>query len=341
MNRRHLMLYLIILLVLPCLTSCTASTKESTALSDPYTATGFYFDTVVSIQVYDGDAKETAEGCLALCSKYENLFSTTIETSDTARINSSDGKPVEVSDDTAVLITTALKFSRLTDGKFDITAAPLSVLWGFQGDDPSLPDQASIDEALSHVDYSSVSISGNTVTLDQPAISVDFGGIAKGYIGDRLKDYILESGSSHALINLGGNVVTVGGKPDGTAFTIGLQRPFSLEGTALLSIKASDWSVVSSGPYERYFEENGKRYHHIMDTSTGYPVDNNLYGVTILTRDSVSGDALSTGCFALGLDKGMELINSLPDTYAVFITDDYTVHYSDGFENEFHPQLID
>ena len=316
---------------------CSFSSSQQQSQS-PYTATGYFFNTIVSIQIYGSDDGEAAgAGCLDLCRKYEDLFSRTIDTSDVSEINRSEGSPVSVSEETAALIQTSLKYSELTDGKFDITIAPVTALWNIDGDSPSVPSSDDIAAALSHVSWKSVEVNGSTVTLHEPAESIDLGGIAKGYIGDRLKEYLVSSGVSHALINLGGNVVTLGGKPDGTDFTIGIQRPFAQEGTPLVTISADDWSVVSSGPYERYFKQNGKIYHHIMDTSTGYPVDNDLIGVTIISKESAAGDALSTGCFALGLQKGMELINSLPDTYALFITSDYTVHYSDHFEDTFHP----
>jgi len=333
--KRTLCLLTVGLLASSLLTGCAGSKG---AASDPYTVNGFYFNTVISIQVYDSDKKEAADACLALCSKYENLFSRTIEGSDVSKINEANGAPVTVSNETIDIIKEALEYSALTDGKFDITIAPVTTLWNVDGDNPSVPDEASITDALSKVDYKAVQVDGNTVTLTKPGMAIDLGGIAKGYIADRLKESLTDAGVQSALINLGGNVVTIGSRPDNSAFTIGIQKPFAEEGTALLSLKADDWSVVSSGPYERYFEQDGKIYHHIMDTETGWPVENDLYGVTILTKESAAGDALSTGCYALGLEKGMELINSLPDTYAVFITNDYQLHYSNGMEELFKPK---
>jgi len=316
---------------------CSLSSSSQSQTQSPYTATGYYFNTIVTIQIYDGDREAAGQGCLDLCRKYEDLFSRTIDTSDVSAINNAGGAPVTVSIETADIIQTALKYSELTDGRFDITIAPVTELWNIDGDNPSVPSSDDIARALSHVSYKGIEVNGSTVTLHEPAESIDLGGIAKGYIADRLKEYLTGTGVSHALINLGGNVVALGGKPDGSDYTIGIQRPFSQEGTPIITIQADEWSVVSSGPYERYFKQNGKIYHHIMDTSTGYPVDNDLLGVTIISKESAAGDALSTGCFALGLQKGLELIDTLPDTYAAFITSDYTVHYSDGFEDMFHP----
>ena len=156
------------------------------------------------------------------------------------------------------------------------------------------------------------------------------GGIAKGYIADKMKDYLNEKGITSGMINLGGNVLTLGDKPDGSNYNIGIQKPFSDDGTAIASVEVSDKTVVSSGVYERYFYVGDNFYHHILNPKTGYPYDNNLLGVTIICPKSVDGDGLSTTCFALGLEDGMKLIESLDDTEAVFITDDYELHTTSG-----------
>ena len=179
---------------------------------------------------------------------------------------------------------------------------------------------------VSHINYHSVKVDGNTVTLTDPEAKIDLGGIAKGYIADKLKEYLKNQGVEHALINLGGNMLALGGRPDGSDFRIGIQEPFAADGTVLTNLSISDKSVVSSGNYERYFEKDGIIYHHILDPDTGYPVQNNLYQVTIISDSSVQGDALSTTCYALGLEAGMELIQNTDGVEAVFVTDDLEVH---------------
>ena len=178
--------------------------------------------------------------------------------------------------------------------------------------------------------FQKVSLDGNRISFSDNGTILDLGAIAKGYIADRLKDFLLEQGVTSATISLGGNILCVGAKPDGSAFKIGIQKPFDEQGQPLLIAEVNDWSVVTSGVYERCFEQDGVFYHHILDPSTGYPCDNGLLSVTILSPASVDGDALSTTCFSLGLDRGMALIDSLENTYAVFITDDYEIHYSAG-----------
>lgn len=302
----------------------------------PLTRTGFYFDTVIGISLYDTHDEELLEECFAIAGKYENMFSRTKKNSDIWKINHASGNPVTVNEDTIHILKAALYYSELSEGRADLTIGAVNNLWDFTGDDansagtPTLPTHSELTEALSHVNYKLVSLSGNTVTLKDPKAELDLGFIAKGYIADRMKEYLLSEGINSALINLGGNVLTVGNKPDGTAFRIGVQKPFSPSGTTAFTLSADDMSVVSSGIYERYIKIGETVYHHILDTKTGYPVQNNLFQVTILSSSSADGDALSTICFVLGEEKGMELIEALDNTEAVFNTADGRLISSSG-----------
>jgi thiamine biosynthesis lipoprotein len=177
-----------------------------------------------------------------------------------------------------------------------------------------------------------VKLDGNTLTFLSPDTTIDLGSIAKGYIADRMKDYLTESGVEGAIINLGGNVLCVGERTNHQPFRIGLQKPFADYATVFADLNIDDMSVVSSGVYERHFEKNGVNYHHLLNPKTGYPYQNGLVSVTIVSPRSVDGDVLSTTCFSMGLDKGLELINSMDGIYAYFITDDYKLIYSDGAE---------
>jgi thiamine biosynthesis lipoprotein len=178
-----------------------------------------------------------------------------------------------------------------------------------------------------------VQLSGREITYAKEGIGIDLGAIAKGYIADRVKEYLIKNGVKSALINLGGNLLCIGSKPDNIPFQIGIQKPYADRNETIATMEISDLSVVSSGVYERFFELDGKFYHHILNPKTGYPYDNGLISVTIISEKSVDGDGLSTSCFALGLDKGLQLIDRLPNTYAVFITKDYKLHYSSDFES--------
>ncbi len=306
----------------------------------PVSETGFYFDTAVTITLYDmgasppSTAGDILEGCFALCGTYEAMLSRTAEGSDIWKINHAGGAPTEVDPETAALLEKALYYCRESGGAADITIAPLSALWGFSSaaarQAHTVPDARQIREALAHVDYRAVHIDGNTVTLTDPRAALDLGCIAKGYIADRLKEYLISRGVRSAIINLGGNVLTLGGRPDGTPFRLGIRRPFSPENVPIAVLDASDVSLVSSGVYERCFELDGVRYHHLLDPRNGMPMENGLLGVTILSESSTDGDMLSTVCFLMGPEAGMEYVESLPGIEAVFITEDYTLHPSSG-----------
>lgn len=307
------------IICLTILSGCTIIPRE------PISKTGFYFDTVIDITIYDKRDKNLLDACFDYCEEFENLVSRTIPTSDVSRINTSGGKPVTVSDTTVELIKLGIEYGELTNGVFDITIAPLSEIWSFKNNTGILPSENAIKGALSHVSYKNIAVDGNTITLTDQNAAIDLGGIAKGFMADRLKEYLITQGVESALINLGGNVLTIGKKPDGSTFRIGVQKPFDKKNTTITSVSVKDSSVVTSGSYERYFEIDNTIYHHILDTSNGYPCNNGLLSVTILSKDSVDGDALSTSCFALGLEKGMEFIQTLDDVDAIFITSDYEI----------------
>lgn len=299
---------------------------------EPLSKSGMYFDTVITITVYGTKHYELLDECFLLANKYENLFSKTIETSDVYKINHSNGKPTVVDDETIYLLEKALSYARLSDGAIDPTILPLSDLWNF-GENEAVPDADAIVSSLSNVGYENVIIDKetNTVTLLNPNTGVDLGFIAKGYIADKMKEYLLSKGVKSALINLGGNILTIGSKPNGNSYVLGIQEPFSKGQSSIPNVSVKDKSLVTSGVYERCFYEDNILYHHILNTKTGYPVDNGLWGVTILSDSSMEGDAYSTMCLCLGLDEGMALIETTEGMEALFITEDMKLHYSSGF----------
>ena len=295
------------------------------------TDTGFFFDTVVTVKLYGTDDTQLLKDCFDRMAGYEALLSRTRKGSDVWNINHSGGEPVTVSEETAELLSLALRYADLTDGAFDVTVAPCTDLWDFHSDAPEVPSRESLKEACSHVGSASLMLKGRTVTLTDPKAAIDLGGIAKGYIADRICGLLAERGVKSAFLSLGGNVVTLGKKPDGTPWRIGIRDPFGAQNELIASVDAADRSVVTSGTYERFFEKDGVRYHHILDPSTGWPVENGLESVTILSGRSVDGDALSTACFVLGLERGMQLIEQLDDTEALFITSEGELHATSGF----------
>lgn len=308
---------------------CSGLTKKR---SQVYTDT--LFDTVVRIEILDAVDEDVLKGCEEICRKYHSMFSNKIEDSEISRINSAGGNPVEVSDETVRLIKKGVYYGDLSNGAFDITIAPVSNLWDFHAETPAPPAPEAVNEAVSHVDYKNILIKDNTVQLLDPYAAIDVGGIAKGYIADLVKKYLKEQGVKHAIINLGGNVLTLGGRLDGSDYNIGIQKPFDIAGEPITSVRISNKSVVTSGTYQRYFEADGRIFHHILDPHTGYPCDNNLNSVTIITNSSLTADALSTTCFLLGYDKSIRMIEQLGNVDAVFITKDNKIRYSKNFQQK-------
>lgn len=322
--------------------------------------TGFAFDTVYTITIYRGGTQEILDQCVAKCAEYEQIFSRTLENSELYRVNllselygkqdsaavdrlEQEGKlpehrigeegelEVELSEPLAELVAAGIEYGVISKGKFDITIAPVSRLWNFTADHPKLPEQSAIARALPYVDYQKVTVQKQQLRFRQPGSELDLGGIAKGYIADQLKKFLVAQGIDSALIDLGGNILCIGGKPDGSDFRIGIQHPFADRNETIATVALQGQSVVSSGIYERYFTDQDQMYHHILDPETGYPRENDLMAVTIVSDQSVDGDGFSTSCFGLGLDEGMQLINRTKGVTAVFITKDEKLHYADGF----------
>lgn len=290
------------------------------------TRTGFYLNTVVSITLYGNNQEKLFDGCMELADTYERMFSRTLEGSDIWNINHSGGRSVSVHDETRDLLKIALSYAEMSDGLVDPTIGSLSILWNFGDENQGVvPSREEITEALSHVNYRNVIIEGNQVALADAKAQLDLGFIAKGYIADKIKEYLLENNVSGAIINLGGNILTIGQKPDHTPFKVGIQKPFADTGTSVLTLDIQDKSLVSSGNYERYFIKEDILYHHILSPLDGYPSKSGLSSVTIICEHSVDGDALSTLCFLLGYEKGKELTDSLQGVEAVFIAEDGTV----------------
>lgn len=302
---------------------------------NPIRTTAFKLNTVVTITIYDSQDSELLDEALSLCDYYETVFSRTLEGSELYQLNHrelpKDGDAFLLSDSLAELTEAGLYYARLSKGAFDISVEPVSSLWDFTSGEKKIPDEALIDEALSHVGSDRVLLDGKRLTFADEKAGLDLGAVAKGYIADKIKEYLVSQGVQSAIIDLGGNVLCIGNRPDGEPFRIGVQKPFAGRSETVGTVEISGRSVVSSGIYERYFEKDGVLYHHILNPKTGYPYENDLLSVTIISDKSVDGDGLSTSCFALGLEKGMELINSLENVQAVFITTDGELHFSRDF----------
>ena len=333
------------------LCGCGAGSKAP----EPVSNDGYFLDTICSVSVYrmtaeDGTVKDASgmedealdaiNGSFEVCKDLESKLSRTRKDSDVSRINSAKGEWTEVSDETLDLIKKGVAYSDLSGGDFDITVGGVTKLWDFHAaeGEAKIPDEEAVAEAVKHVGYEGVETDGNRVRLADPEAEIDLGGIAKGYIGDCMTEYLEEQGVVSAVINLGGNVICIGGKTDESGFVIGVETPFSDRREIIGTVEAADKTLVTSGIYERRIEVDGKSYHHILDTATGWPAETDLDAVTLIADKGSSADidALSTTCLIKGADEGMKLIENTDGVAAIFVLSDGSIRTTDGvgFEKE-------
>ena len=304
-------LFFVILCLGLCLLLAGCGGEEAT---EPVSRSDFALDTLCTVTLYEPADPELLDEAFALIAAEEALLSRTVEGSDVWRVNQAAGESVTVSEDTAELISLGLEYSELSGGVFDVTVGRLTELWDFGGAD-HVPDAAELSPVLASVDYHNLRLDGSTVTLSDPEARLELGAVAKGYIADRVAQLLKEEGAKSAVIDLGGNVVTLGQKPDGEAWKIGVQQPFGAERSELIGLirAEGDLSLVTSGVYERNFQRDGVLYHHILDPRTGFPADTDVIGVTVVSHSSARGDALSTVCLLLGMEEGSRLLEADPD----------------------------
>lgn len=297
----------------------------------PSSSTIFAMDTVMELTVYGSeDILKDAEN---LIFTLDSKLSVTDDGSEIYALNQ-NGR-CNLSEDTTELILQSLTLCERTNGALDISVYPIVREWGFTTGEYKIPDQSRISQLLQSVNYKNIKISSDGFAVLGNNMKIDLGSVAKGYAGDRITELFRDKGVTSAMINLGGNVQTLGAKPDGSPWRIAIKDPLSQGNACVLEI--IDKSVITSGGYERYFEQDGKIYHHIIDPSTGYPADNDLLSVSIVGDKGVICDAMSTSLFVMGYDKAVELWKSSDDFEAVFITSDKTIHITEGLKDIFSP----
>ena len=311
------------------------ASRAQAADDEPVKRSTFAFDTLVSLIVY-GLSEDQVEACLATCAEYERLFSARVEGSDVARINEAQGKPVEVDPRTAEILETALRCAEISGGLFDVTVGAVSLLWDFEN--AVKPDDDAIKAALKHVDYTALTVDGTTVTLADPDARIDLGGIAKGWIAGRLRDDLVAAGATAGSVNLGtSSTCLFGRKPDGNPWRIGLRDPRGSLTSLLGVVELTDCSITSSGLYDQQFELDGVTYWHILDPATGYPIETDMLGDTVVCQNPTEGDALSTMLFTMGIERATAwLADECPDACAMFIGDDDEPVFANDFEGRSH-----
>lgn len=311
------------------LSACALKTQKK-----PVEKTKFTLGTIVSIKAYGDGASEAIDKALDRISHIEKKMTTKVGLSEVSKINNCAGndKYYKASSDTFYVIQKGKYYSELSKGRFNIAIGPLVNLWGIGTDNPQVPSRTEIDRVLDLINYKDIDLNKGQkgVRLTKPGMALDLGGIAKGYAADEVVRILKKHHIKSAIIDLGGNLYALGSNPNGSLWKLGLQDPFDIRGSYFATMEVKDKTLVTSGPYERYFEKDKKRYHHILDTSTGFPVENNLVSVTIVSNSSIDADALSTAVFSLGLKDGMALIEQVENTEAVLVTDDYHVYTTSG-----------
>lgn len=317
------------------LISC--SDKKSAPIS-PLRESEFFMGTVVTISLYDKQDEAILQKCFERVEEIENLVSINKTGTELDKVNDNSGiAPVKVSDTTYNIVKRGLYYSQLTNGSFDITIGPVVKLWSIGLPEAKVPTQFEIDEALSHVGYENLVLNDEekSIFLKNKDMKIDLGSIAKGYTADEIAKILKDEGVNKAIIDLGGNVLTLGEKAENTPWKIGIQNPDQSRGAIVGTIEVTDKSVVTSGIYERFYEKDGKKYHHLLSPFDGYPFDNEIAGVSIISDKSMDGDALSTSVFSLGVEEGLKFVETQENIDAIFITKDNKVYITSGIRDNF------
>ena len=290
----------------------------------------FALGTVCSIQLFTEKPQTEVELVLQTCirrlEELERHLSANAESSTLIDINKASGvSAVNVPADIYPLFARAVFFAGKTDGAFNPAIGGVVKLWNIGFENARKPEDRDIQVALSRTDYKDVQLAGTAVFLKKEGMKLDLGAIAKGFAADELTRIVKQAGIMHAVIDIGGTISAVGVRPDGKRWNIGIRDPRIRQGQPIISAPIENRSISTSGSYERYFEQDGIRYHHIIDPATGYPVQSNMIAVSVFADSATDADALSTACFVLGYKKAVKLLDELPNTEALFIFDDNSV----------------
>ncbi len=319
------------LIILAGCGSNPAATEESSA-QEPESVELFAMDTYMTLTAYGDNAGKALAESEKEIKRIDAMLSTGSSDSEISKLNKE--KSLEVSEETFDLIKRAKEIGEDTGKVFDISVYPVMQAWGFTDKNYRVPGKDELADLLKTVDVSKVKLDEDkhTVAFDDD-MAIDLGGIAKGYTSGRIIEIMKENGIEHALINLGGNVQTLGKKPDGSDWRVAIIDPENME-NYIGGVAVSDKAVITSGGYQRFFEKNGERYFHIIDLSDGFPARNGLTSVTIVSEDGTLADALSTTLFIMGPEKAEEYWRKNADRFdAVLVEDDGTVLVTEGLED--------
>lgn len=328
--RKKIGLILIIVTLAISITGCKNN--------EPISKTELFMGTVVKITLYNGGNEKIIDKAFDKVKEIENLVSINKENTQITKLNENAGKKsVKLDKDSFDIIEKAIYYSELSHGGYDLTIGPLVKLWSIGLPEAKVPTKDDIENIINKIDYSNIEINKDNreVFLKEEGMMIDLGSIAKGYATDEIVKILKENGVEEAIIDLGGNLYTMGLKDGESDWKVGIQNPFDSRGNIVGSIEVHDKSVVTSGIYERYIEKDGQKYHHILNPKTGYPYETDIAGVSIIADKSIDADALSTLIFTKGIDEGLEFVESLENIDAIFISKDKEVYITKGLENKF------
>jgi thiamine biosynthesis lipoprotein len=331
---RKVLLAILALVTIGLTAGCILQSRSSKAVQEEQSCTRqlFAMDTIMSFTAYGSNCEEAVDAAMKEVQRLDALLSTGIETSEISQINESGGG--ELSDDTEAILARAMDIYDSTDGLFDFTIYPVMKLWGFTDQQYHVPTEEELSRTLDLVDASKVQRDGDRVMLGEGQ-QLDFGGIAKGYTSAAVMDVFREYGITSGMVSLGGNVQVLNRKTDGTCWKIGIQDPASETGSVLAAVEVENCAVITSGGYQRYFEQDGNTYIHIIDPRTGYPVEGDLTSVTVISEDGTLADALSTSLYIMGLDSAIAYWQSEGESFdMILVTEDGKLYVTEGISGQ-------
>ncbi len=314
-------------------------TEEKAESNEEASKDIFAMDTYMTVTAYGAKAQEVVDEAEAEIQRLDELLSTGNEESEIAQLN--QNKNATLSEDAGYLVERALELNKETDGAFDIAIYPVMEEWGFPTQNYQVPTADTLESLLKLADASQIIYDENSrkISFGREGMKIDLGGIAKGYTSSRIMDIYKENNISSGLVNLGGNVQALGTKPDGSKWRVAVQSPDDTEDyLGILSVE--DKAVITSGGYERYFEQDGKTYHHIINPKTGYPAENGLTSVTVVSEDGTLADGLSTSLFIMGKEEAIEFWKAHSEEFdIIMLTDEGKLYVTEGIQDDFSTEM--
>lgn len=347
MQMKMMSLLLVVLLLSGC-----QFTAEAEHISSEFSRSEFLLGTIVTIKLFEGGSEALLDQSFRRLEEIEANLSVNVADSDISLLNQASAgldshetmAAMTISEDTQSVVAAGIYYGALSEGAFDISMGPVIDAWQIGTEEAHVPSPSEIAEKIVLVDYGQIILDPSLGTVKiQPDMVINLGGIAKGYAADEVEEILLAGGVSKAIINLGGNVKVIGEKADNLPFSIGIQSPFDERNDYIGILDVKDQTIVTSGDYERYFEENGVRYHHIFDR-TGYPVVTDVASITVIAQSSMAADALSTILYVYGREAGIELVNQINGVACIYVMKNKEVYLSSEAlgstfrltDNEFH-----